>query len=245
MKALVLAAGRGSRLEGCFYLNKCLALVAGKRLIKYSLDNAVKAGVGEIVIVVAWESGSVMYLCGAEHAGVPIRYVVQQPLLGLVHAMECAKASLDGDDFLLMLGDEILCGARHVEMIAAFQDKGLFGICGAVPGQVPDRIRKTYEILADGVRIERLTEKPLAPSEGWMGTGNCVFRSDMLEYVASTPPDLVKGERELAGLVQVAVDDGQRIEVFDLCDAYFNVNSAEDLLEVEEHLRAHPEYLRF
>lgn len=239
MKALVLAAGRGSRFGG----NKCLVPVTGKPLIEYSLSAAAKVGVGEIVIVVGYETASVMDLCGTEYAGVSVRYVFQETLLGLVHAMDCAKASLDGDDFLLMLGDEILCGARHAEMILTFRDKDLFGICGAVPEQPPDQIRKTYEILADGAKIERLTEKPLAPSKGWMGTGNCVFRNGLLEYVSETPLDPVTGERELAGLVQTAVDGGRRLEVFDLCEAYFNVNLVEDLLEAEEHLRAHPEYL--
>ena len=51
MKALILAAGRGSRLgdhpdDG----NKCMLRLFGKPLVQYSLENAALAGADEIIV---------------------------------------------------------------------------------------------------------------------------------------------------------------------------------------------------
>ena len=57
MKALVLAAGRGSRLgEETTESNKCMLRLFGKPLVQYSLENAVQAGVSEIVVVVGYRA---------------------------------------------------------------------------------------------------------------------------------------------------------------------------------------------
>ena len=53
MKALILAAGRGRRLGSqSGEHNKCMLPMFGRPLIEYSLENAVRAGADEIVIVV-------------------------------------------------------------------------------------------------------------------------------------------------------------------------------------------------
>ncbi|UCE87787.1 MAG: NTP transferase domain-containing protein, partial [Deltaproteobacteria bacterium] len=61
MKALILAAGRGKRLgEHSAEHNKCMLPLAGKPLVQYSLENAVRAGVQEIVIVVGYHAEEII-----------------------------------------------------------------------------------------------------------------------------------------------------------------------------------------
>ena len=61
MKALVLAAGRGSRLgDGTAAMNKCMLRLGGKPLVQYSLENAVRAGISEIVVVVGYRAQDII-----------------------------------------------------------------------------------------------------------------------------------------------------------------------------------------
>ena len=76
-------------------------------------------------------------------------------------------------------------------------------------------------------------EKPKRALNDWQGTGHCIFKNAMLSYIDRTPIHPERGEKELPDLIQCAIDDGQRVELFDICDLYTNVNSEEDLKEAE------------
>ena len=69
MKALVLAGGRGSRLQKLTNnKSKCMREFRGHPLIEYSLENARRAGVNEIVIVVGYKAESIINRFGHESA---------------------------------------------------------------------------------------------------------------------------------------------------------------------------------
>jgi dTDP-glucose pyrophosphorylase len=239
MKALILAGGRGKRLnEISEKHNKCMLPLRGAPVIERSLRNVVAAGVAEIVIVVGYKVEAIINAYGNSYAGLPVRYVIQSEQRGLVHAIECSRDALGDSDFCLCLGDEIMSGARHAQMVSQFGSADLFGICGTVIVQDLRRIGKTYAIFQDeGGRVYRLIEKPRKPPNNVMGTGNCVFRNGLLDYIDLTPINQSRGERELPDLIQCAIDDGHIVKSFEICDEYFNVNSAEDLREAETRLR--------
>ena len=68
MKALILAAGRGRRL-GVHSIEhtKCMLPLLGRPLIEYSLENAVRAGAAEIVVVVAYRAEQIINAYGIEY----------------------------------------------------------------------------------------------------------------------------------------------------------------------------------
>ena len=236
MKALVLAGGRGKRLAGISeQQNKCIIKINGKPLLEYSLDNcAVQPSVSEIVIVVGYKAEEIINIYGNRYSGKPIRYVIQSEQKGLVHAIECAKKTIAGEDFMLMLGDELLIRPRHQEMIAAFDRDNLFGICGVVMVEDRDLIKKTYSVIqAKDNRIYRLIEKPSRPMNDIMGTGNCIFRNDIFSCIEQTPVNQKRGEKELPDLIQCAIDEGHPVKSFPICDHYVNVNVSEEIKEAE------------
>jgi dTDP-glucose pyrophosphorylase len=239
MKALILAGGRGKRLnEFSENHNKCMLPLCGMPVIERSLRNVVAAGVTEIVLVVGYKGEAIINTYGNSYAGLPIRYVIQSEQRGLVHAIECSRDALGDSDFCLSLGDEIMAGARHAEMVSQFTSADLFGICGTVAVQDPRRIGKTYAIFQDGAgRIYRLIEKPRKPPNHTMGTGNCLFRNALLDYIELTPINPSRGERELPDLIQCAIDDGHIVKSFEICDEYFNLNSEADLQEADARLQ--------
>ena len=239
MKALVLAAGRGSRLgEETTEHNKCMLQLLGKPLVQYSLENAVQAGVSEIIVVVGYHAEDIINGFGIDFNGTRIQYVIQDDPRGLVHAIETAGPAIGGEDFMLFLADEILWSPQHADMVRAFEQQDLFGICGVVRETNPDEIRKTYALIQDEAtqRIHRLIEKPRRPPSEVRGTGNCIFRREILDYVPLTPINQSRGEKELPDLIQCAIDDGEDVRAFDIGNGYVNINTPDDILIAErEH----------
>jgi dTDP-glucose pyrophosphorylase len=82
----------------------------------------------------------------------------------------------------------------------------------------------------------RLIEKPRKALGNWMGTGNCVFRNEILTYIPQTPINQQRGEKELPDLIQCAIDEGHIVKSFVICGHYANINSEDDLREAGRYL---------
>ncbi len=238
MKALILAGGRGKRLgnvtEG---LNKCMLEIQSRPLIEYSLMCVAQIPViREVVIVVGYRPQDIRGKFGSAYRGKDILYVSQDEQHGLVHAIECARPALGSDDFMLMLGDELMINPRHKEFIAEFQRGGMFALCGVVKVEDRSLIKRTYSIvqLPEG-RISRLVEKPNHPTNDIMGTGNCIFKNRILDYISHTPINQNRNEKELPDLIQCAIDDGHDVRSFFICREYVNVNSPEELDKTQSY----------
>jgi len=233
MKGLILAGGRGNRInEFSENRNKCMMPFRGKPLIQHALERMVAAEVSEIVIVVGYKAEEIINHYGIAFQDKRIRYVIQSEQKGLVHAIECAKEALEGEDFFLTLGDEIMKNPRLSEMIQFYQnDPQNFGVCGILKVDDPEQVRRTYALVKDEKdRIFRLIEKPRRAINEFQGTGHCIFQNRIMDYIEITPLHHERRERELPDLIQCCIDDGKVVKAFIICEKYANINSTADLI---------------
>ncbi|HBG46830.1 MAG TPA: nucleotidyl transferase [Deltaproteobacteria bacterium] len=235
MKAIVLAAGRGRRLGDMLgNRNKCMIPVNRRPVIEYSFGSVANTEVKEMIVVVGFRAEEIINTYGNNYKGVRIKYVVQQEQKGLVHALECSAAMLDGDDFILLLGDEVLVNPRHQKLISEFRGDSAIALCGVLKVEDRSFIKRTYSILHDEKnKVYRLIEKPRNPLNDLMGTGDCVFRNEILSYIEFTPAHHERKEKELPDLIQCAIDDGKLVRSFTICDRYTNINTPEDVTLAE------------
>jgi dTDP-glucose pyrophosphorylase len=241
MKALVLTAGKGTRFakESKKSIHKCLAEINGKHIVDFSLDVAVKLDLEEIVMVVGYLAEAIMQTYGDSYQGIPIKYALQVEQHGLVHAMACGQEALKGSDFCLFLGDEVFIQADHLGMLHTFYTQDAFLICGIVPTDNLELVRKNYSVAFDELsqRVLCVTEKPSEPFNTFIGTGSCVFRHKIFDYVDAMSNDPKTGDKELAGLIQCATDDQRRVLCHNLRALhYMNINTYEDFLCLEHTL---------
>ena len=239
MKALILAAGRGKRLEEKTEpINKCMLDMKGVPLIQYSLESAKLSCVSEIIIVVGYRAEDIINTFGITYKGIRIRYVIQEQLAGLVSAIEHCQNAVDGEDFILFLADEVLINPKPMEMITIFKEESLFTVCGVTPVDDISQIKKTYSVIYDEStnKIYRLIEKPRKPFNNIMGTGNCIFKNDIFNYIAYTPINQSRQEKELPDLIQCAIDDGNPVKLFFIGSHYVNINTPEDISIAEKNL---------
>jgi dTDP-glucose pyrophosphorylase len=225
LKALILAGGRGKRLSShAKGENKCMLHFGGKPLIEYSLENAVELDVDEIIIVVGHLAEGIINTFGNSYNGVPVKYVIQREQQGLVHAIACSKEALVNSDFILFLGDEFFLNPNHRSLIELYSEEGAFAVCGVIKVEDITEIRKTYSILFDSD----------SPQNNLMGTGNILFKNEILNYIDMTPINQQRREKELPDLIQCAVDDGKKVLYHQLASMYVNVNTSEDITIINE-----------
>jgi NDP-sugar pyrophosphorylase family protein len=239
MKAIILAAGRGNRLQEITEpVNKCMLEFNGQTLIKYSLESARLSGVIEIIIVVGYRAEDIINTFGISYEGIRIRYVIQEQLTGLVSAIEQCRNAVAGDDFILFLADEILLNPKPMEMITLFREEDLFAVCGVTPVDDINHIKKTYSVIYDEStnKIYRLIEKPRKPINNIMGTGNCVFKNAIFDFIPFTPINQSRHEKELPDLIQCAIDDGNSVKLFLIGAKYVNINTPEDIIIADKSL---------
>ena len=106
MQAVILAAGRGTRLRPLTYhVPKPMVKAAGKNLIEHNLDR-LPDEIDEIIFVVGYLGEQIVNHFGHEFGGRKISYVKQQKLLGTGHAIHACREKL-GERFLVMMGDDI------------------------------------------------------------------------------------------------------------------------------------------
>lgn len=239
MKALILAGGRGKRLDEFSRLhNKCMIPINGRPVIEYSLDCVARTDISEIVIVVGYRAEEIINYLGISCQNKKIKYVIQWEQRGLVHAIECAKETIAGEDFILLLGDEVLYAPRHQEMIDEFRNSGCFAMCGTLIVSDRNLIRRTYTFMQDDNNfIYRLVEKPRNPFNNMMGTGDCVFNNRIFDYIEVTPIHHDRKEKELPDLIQCAIDDGNSVKSFIICEKYSNINHPDDIEHAEAYAR--------
>jgi dTDP-glucose pyrophosphorylase len=233
MKALILAGGRGKRLDALSKnRNKCMVPIAGRPAIQFSLDTAASTTVDEIIIVVGYRAEEIINHYGNRYRDKRIRYVIQYEQKGLVHAIECAGETVGKDDFMLMLGDEVLINPKHQAMIDEYNKtkRNTFALCGVLQVRDKKMIRRTYTLIQNEKRqIFRLVEKPRNPLNRFMGTGDCIFNNRIFDYIRFTPIHHERNEKELPDLIQCAIDDGRLVKSFIICDRYANINSKSDI----------------
>ncbi|MFA6050499.1 MAG: nucleotidyltransferase family protein [Candidatus Paceibacterota bacterium] len=111
MKAVILAAGKGTRMGKLSEETpKPMLTVLGKTLLEHKLDSLPES-IKEVVITVGYLKDKIVDVIGNEHNGRKITYVEQKELLGTAHALFACKEHLVNEEkFLVMMGDDIYSG---------------------------------------------------------------------------------------------------------------------------------------
>ena len=115
MKALILAAGEGTRLRPLTSNTpKPLLLVAGKPYLSHLFSALKAAGIEDIALLVGWKSNRIRECYGeGSSEGIRITYLEQKERLGTANAIGVAEGMMD-EDFVCINGDVVLSEKEQI-----------------------------------------------------------------------------------------------------------------------------------
>lgn len=240
MKALVLAAGKGKRLqtEG-IDLPKVLRLADGKPLLHYVLESLSFLPPEDVILVVGWKREAVL----AAFPQYP--YAVQEELNGTGGAVQYAAPLLrDYDGHLIVCcGDAPLMKQETFQALARthLADGNACTLLsarledGGSYGRVLREADGTFRCI---VEARDCTPEQAAVTE--VNTGTYVFHvPSLLSVLDQLRNDNAQGELYLTDVPALLKAQGARVGLCDTCspDEMLGVNTVEQLSQVEALLR--------
>lgn len=236
MKAVVLAAGKGTRLRPLTDDRpKALVEVAGRPLLDHVFDQLVGLGVSELVVVVGYRKQQIIDRYEDAYRGIPITYAHQREQRGLAHALLQVEPYVD-EEFVLMLGDNVFRAnladvverQRQGDVDAAFlveevplEEAGRYGVC------------RTDE---QGTIVEVL-EKPDDPPSNMVMTGFYTFSPAIFTACHLVQPS-ARGEYELSDAIDLLIHSGRTIDAIPMEGWRIDVGYPEDRERAERRIRA-------
>jgi glucose-1-phosphate thymidylyltransferase len=239
MQAVILAAGKGTRLEPLTDDKpKPLVEVDGHPLIEDVFDNLIEIGVDEFVVVVGYKKEKIIERYEDEYRDVPITYAHQREQKGLAHALLQAESHVDGD-FVLMLGDNIFRGNLGDVVNRQKEDRA---DAAFLVEEVPMEEASRYGVCDTNEygEIVRVVEKPDEPPSNLVMTGFYTFTPAIFHACHLVQPS-DRGEYEITDAINLLIQSGRTIDAIRLDGWRMDIGYPEDREDAEERLGAEAE----
>ena len=208
MKGVILAGGKGSRLQPLTsVVSKQLLPVYDKPLIFYPLSTLMLAGIRDILIITTPDDQSLFKKVLGDGAsfGIKISYAVQETPKGLAQGIVLAKDFLGMDSFAYILGDNLFYGqglGRELQKFSVLNGAHIFGYAVSNPSDYGVASFDEFGNVVD------LVEKPLNSKSRIAVTGLYFYDNQAIELAESLAPS-ERGEIEITDLNKLYLAKGQ------------------------------------
>ncbi len=228
LKGLILSGGKGTRLRPITHTSaKQLVPVANKPVLFYGIEAMAQAGIEEVGIIIAPETGAEIKAAAGDGSrfGVRLTYILQDEPLGLAHAVLTAEPFLQDSPFVMYLGDNLLQGGIG-DLLSAFRASAPDSLILLTPVADPENYGVAE--LQDG-KVLRLVEKPPQPQTDLALVGVYMFTACVHDAARSIEPSS-RGELEITDAIQHLVDSGRRVEPHIVQGWWKDTGRLEDML---------------
>ncbi|MCX8177049.1 MAG: sugar phosphate nucleotidyltransferase [Candidatus Bathyarchaeota archaeon] len=244
MKAVVLAAGEGSRLRPLTLTRpKHMINVGGKPILEHCLCALKDAGIREVILVVHYMADVIKrYFGSGEKLGLKIEYAYQEEVTGTGNAIGAAEPLVNGNNFMLVYGDLLFTPEVAKRAFELYLRKNPSAVLTAVP------VEKTEEygivdVDAEG-RVKRIIEKPSREESptNLANAGIYIFSKEIFDKakrIKASP----RGEWEITDAIELLIKDNDQVFAVTIeSDEWFDVGRPWDLLDANHWVLTRAEH---
>jgi glucose-1-phosphate thymidylyltransferase len=229
LKGLILSGGAGTRLRPITHTSaKQLVPVANKPVLFYGIEALVEAGIKEIGVIIAPETGGEIRQAAGDGSdfGARITYIEQGAPLGLAHALLTAEDYLGQNPFVMYLGDNLLRDGI-TDLVEDFRRSEPDALILLTRVDDPS----SYGVAElNGERVVRLVEKPKDPPSDLALVGVYMFTPSIFEAAHSIEPS-GRGELEITDAIDTLIGSDRRVESHIVRGWWKDTGKLEDMLD--------------
>ena len=208
MKAVILAAGKGTRLLPLTEkTHKGLLLIGDKPLLEHTINSLVENKIRDIFLVVNYRKEDIMNHFGdGSKFDIKINYLYQEnPKGGTADAVRCAKGKVK-ESFILLNGDIFSKPTVIKKLIENY-----FGCNGLIICKKVKNPQEFGVFKIEDNRIVKIFEKSKNPPSDIANLGIYVLPEEIFDAIDKTPLS-ERGEYELTDSIQILIDRGSNFK---------------------------------
>ena len=246
MKAIILAAGKGTRMrELTNEVPKPMLKVQGKPILDHIIAGLAAAGVREIFLVTGFKAEVIEnYFGDGSKWKLRIAYGRQLVQDGTGKAPELAKEFIGTSPFFLSYGDILVDPSTYQKMVHRYNEGYFSGVLTVTGSEDPTKGGLVF--FDEKFCLKRLVEKPSAAQieelrrDGWLKPGDTawynagiyIFRPSLFEYTATLQKS-PRGEYELTDAISALAAAHHTLAGLEIAGRWVDVRDPEVLARLE------------
>jgi len=240
-KALVLAAGKGTRLMPLtLAVPKEMIRVGIRPVIEHAIEVLKAGGIEDILIIVGRKKEAIMdYLGSGERLGVNIYYRIQDKPKGTAHAVYYGRDFIGSEDFVVMYGDSYFKPYDAMKDVVKFHESRKADAT-LLLHPVKDPRRFGIVKINEKAEVLYMIEKPsLEEAKSYKVNdfylniaGLLILKSVVFDYIKKTKPG-TNDEIWLTDSIELLRRDGYRIFGFVFSGRRYDIGTFESLREAD------------
>jgi len=237
MKAVILAAGKGTRMKELTASRpKPMVEICRKPMLEHIMVALRDSGIREFLIITGYLAEAVeSHFGNGESLGLRIHYVRQSVQNGTGAAFHLAKDFVGTEPFFAGYGDIITSLDNYPRLIQNFDGRPCDGLLSL--NWVDDPYRGAAVYMDSNGLITDIVEKPPqgTSTSNWNNSGLMIFSQGLFDYSADLKPS-ARGEYEITDAIRAMIRDKRQVRGFKLEGFWSDVGRPEDLEVVTQAL---------
>jgi dTDP-glucose pyrophosphorylase len=232
-KAVVLAAGRGTRMrELTVDLPKPMIEVRGKPVLQHIVEGLREAGIRELLIIVGYRADAVQNFFGdGSRYKIEMQYATQVVQDGTGRVIDLARNFASDSPFVLSYADILVDPGNYKRIVDLAND--IEAIVTVKRGE--DVSKGGAVFLNDRMELIDLREKSRAgeATSPWYNAGLYNFRPSIFDFTAKLKPS-PRGEYELTDAIRSLAQSGKKVQAIELTGEWADVRDPEILARLNQ-----------
>ena len=230
MQAVILAAGRGTRLQPLTdTIPKAMVPINGRPQLEILLEQLKTVKVTDVLIIVHYLKDKIINHFGdGSKFGMKIQYVEQKEMKGTANAVSYAESFVKDKKFFLIFCDSLF-ETDLLERLLKHKSDGVF-TCREVEDP-----RRFGVLMVEGKKVVKFIEKPEVPPSKLASFSVFIMPREIFGACKKVEPK-VKGEYWLTDAIQILIDKGVVFE-YEISKHILDIGTHEQLAEAQDLAR--------